>query len=51
MTKAQARKRLAESASKVSAVFMDADSHLTDGELKKLLEIRMKLLNMAKRLK
>lgn len=51
MTKAAARKRLTEASSKVAHVFVNADTHLTDGDLTKLFKIRSQLLNMAKKLK
>lgn len=51
LTKAQARKRLDEAASKISLVFMEGDRHLTDAALKSLLDMRMKLHNIAKRIK
>jgi len=51
MTKAQARKRCNEASTKVSRVFIDADVHLTNAQLKTLLECRNKLLNIAKSLK
>lgn len=51
LTKSQARRRLDEAATKVSLVFMEGDRHLTNADLSKLMDIRMKLLNMAKKLK
>lgn len=51
MTKAQARKRLAEAATKCAKVFVDGDIHMTNAELKQLLDCRNKLLNMSKKLK
>lgn len=51
MTKAQARKRCNEASTKVSRVFMEADVHLTNAQLKTLLDCRNKLLNIAKSLK
>ena len=51
MTKAQARKRANEAASKVSRLFMEADAHLTNAQLKTLLDCRNKLLNITKSLK
>jgi len=51
LSKAQSRKRLDEAASKVSLVFMEGDKHLTDAQLKTLLDIRMKLHNICKKLK
>lgn len=51
MTKAQARKRCAEAASKAAHVFVDADAHLTNAQLKTLLEVRNKLLNISRALK
>jgi len=51
MTKAQARKRCNEAATKASLVFIEADSHLSNAQLKTLLECRNKLLNIAKSLK
>jgi len=51
ISKAQARKRLDEAASKVSLVFMDGDRHLTDAQLKTLLDIRMKLHNICKKMR
>lgn len=51
MTKTQARKRCAEAASKAAAVFVGADAHLTNAQLKTLLECRNKLLNISRALK
>lgn len=51
MTKTEARKRLKEASTKVSRVFVEGDNHLTNNDLKILLDIRMKLLNMANKLK
>ena len=51
MTKAAARKRCAEAASKVANVFVEADVHLTNAQLKTLLDCRNKLLNISKSLK
>jgi len=51
MTKAQARKRCSEAASKAAHVFVDADVHLSNAQLKTLLECRNKLLNISKALK
>lgn len=51
MTKAQARKRTAEAATKCALVFMEADVHLTNAQLKTLLECRNKLSNISKSLK
>jgi len=51
MTKAAARKRCNEAATKVSLVFMEADSNLTNAQLKTLLDCRNKLLNIVKSLK
>ncbi len=51
MTKAQARKRCTEAATKAAAVFIQADNHLTNAQLKTLLECRNKLMNIAKALR
>lgn len=51
MTKAQARRRLTEAATKTAKVFVDADVHLTNGDLQKLFKIRSELINMSKKLK
>tara|TARA_Y100000361_G_C10919054_1_gene217948 strand:+ start:161 stop:331 length:171 start_codon:yes stop_codon:yes gene_type:complete len=51
LTKAQTRKRLDEAASKISLCFMDGDRHLTDSQLKKLLQMRMDLHNMCKKMR
>jgi len=51
MTKAAARKRCAEAASKCAHVFVDADMHLSTAQLKTLLDCRNKLLNISKALK
>lgn len=51
MSKAQARKRLSEAASKVAHTFVDADNHLSNADLSKLFKIRSELLNMSKKLK
>jgi hypothetical protein len=51
MTKAAARKRCAEAATKCATVFVEADSFLTTAQFKTLLECRNKLMNLSKSLK
>jgi len=50
-TKAQTRKRLAESASKVAHVFVEGSAHFSTADLNKLFKIRNDLLNLSKKLK
>jgi len=51
MTKSEVRKRLSEAGMKLGRIYVYGESHLTDNQYKKIIDMRLQILKIVNQLK